>query len=64
MQIYKKLDIISAKPTIEERSVAPHHMIDKLSPNEVCTVVDFRNEAVSIVSFFGTRKNTFISLLD
>lgn len=64
-QIYKGLDIITAKATPEERSIAPHHLLDFLLPHQTCTVVDFRNRAVKIVSFSNTKiteykkKNTF-----
>uniref|UniRef100_A0A1Y1M9I4 Uncharacterized protein n=1 Tax=Photinus pyralis TaxID=7054 RepID=A0A1Y1M9I4_PHOPY len=51
MQIYKGLDIITAKATVEERQMAPHHLIDELHPSQSCSVVDFRNRALSIVSF-------------
>ena len=32
MQIYKKLDIASAKPTEEEKQGIPHHLMDFLPP--------------------------------
>ena len=35
MQIYKGMDIGTAKATEEERAVAPHHLIDFLSPQAV-----------------------------
>ncbi|KAJ8943601.1 hypothetical protein NQ318_006603 [Aromia moschata] len=57
MQIYRGLDIITAKATKQERSVAPHHMIDILEPHETCTVVDYRNHAVKIINdLFGRNK--------
>ncbi len=34
VQIYRHLDIGSAKPTAEERAAAPHHLIDFLEPSE------------------------------
>jgi tRNA dimethylallyltransferase len=34
MQVYKGLDIGSAKPSKEEQEKAPHHMIDIVSPKE------------------------------
>lgn len=49
MQIYKGLDIITAKATLEERKIAPHHLIDELQPNQPFNVVDFRNKALSII---------------
>lgn len=38
MQIYKTLDIGTAKPTKEEREAVPHHMIDIVSPEEEFSV--------------------------
>lgn len=49
--MYKELDIITAKVTKEERLQAPHHMIDIVDPLVNYTVIDFRNRALSIVSF-------------
>ena len=43
MQMYKGLDIITNKVTVEERTLVKHHMIDFLSPLSKWTVVDFRN---------------------
>lgn len=34
MQIYKRMDIGTAKPTAEERARAVHHMIDLIEPND------------------------------
>ena len=33
-QVYKFMDIGTAKPTVEERSIAPHHFIDIKTPDE------------------------------
>ena len=34
MQIYKQMDIGTAKPTPEERTQAVHHLVDIVSPSE------------------------------
>ena len=34
MQIYRRMDIGTAKPFPEERQGIPHHMIDVAEPNE------------------------------
>lgn len=34
MQIYRRMDIGTAKPTAEEREGIPHHMIDVAEPEE------------------------------
>lgn len=45
MQIYKKMDIGTAKPTKEEQSQAVHHLIDFVEPNERYSVADFKIDA-------------------
>ncbi len=34
MQVYRFMDIATAKPTPEERSAVPHHLIDVVNPDE------------------------------
>lgn len=41
MQIYKGLDIATAKPTQEEMQGIPHHLISILSPETPCSVADY-----------------------
>ena len=54
-QVYKGLDIITAKVTPEERLMAPHHMLDEVDPLVNYCVIDFRNKALNIVSFPATH---------
>ena len=42
MQIYKGMDIGTAKPSLEERKGIPHHLIDLVNPDEAFTVADFQ----------------------
>ncbi|XP_012138614.2 bHLH transcription factor Myc isoform X2 [Megachile rotundata] len=50
MQVYKGLDIITAKVTKEEQNMAPHHMLDILDPLlPDFTVHRFRNMAMPII---------------
>ncbi len=42
MQIYKKMNIGTAKPTKEEQSRVPHHLIDFLSPRENFSAESYR----------------------
>ena len=39
--IYKDLDIVSAKPTIEEQNGIKHHLIDILEPTQNFSAGDF-----------------------
>ena len=50
MQIYKKLNIGTAKPTEEEQGRVPHHMIDILDINENFSVVDYCEMAHKIIN--------------
>lgn len=57
MQIYRKMDIGTAKVTREEMRGIPHHMIDCLEPNENCNVQKFvtmARKAVDKVLASGT----------
>uniref|UniRef100_A0A3Q2XKR6 tRNA dimethylallyltransferase n=1 Tax=Hippocampus comes TaxID=109280 RepID=A0A3Q2XKR6_HIPCM len=52
MQVYQGLDIITNKVTAKERAQCRHHMISFVDPLvSNYTVVDFRNKAVSLISF-------------
>jgi len=41
VQIYRHMDIGSAKPTLEERSLVPHHMVDICDPDEDFSAGDY-----------------------
>ncbi len=41
-QVYRGIDIGTAKPTPEERQQAPHHLIDVVDPDEEFTLAEFQ----------------------
>lgn len=45
MQIYKHMDIGSAKPTKEERREVPHHLVDFIDPTEEFSVAKYQKYA-------------------
>ena len=49
-QIYKNLDIGTAKPTQKELIKAPHHLLDIRSPIESYSVGDFKKDVDSIIT--------------
>ncbi|KAG2461147.1 MOD5 dimethylallyltransferase, partial [Polypterus senegalus] len=52
MQVYKGLDIITNKVTMEEQALCSHHMISFVEPLvKSYTIIDFRNQALSLISF-------------
>ncbi len=58
MQIYKDMDIGTAKPTSEERKMAKHHLIDFVSPDERYTVADFKRDATEVIEDVISRGKT------
>lgn len=57
MQIYKFMDIGSAKPTWQEKQGIPHHMIDIVYPDEEFSVALFRNMAIKKIDEITDRGN-------
>ena len=55
IQIFRHLDIGSAKPTAEERQRVPHHMIDIREPDEVFTAGDYQREARKVLEEIASR---------
>ena len=55
MQIYKYMDIGTAKATEEEQKRAPHHMIDFLSPKESYSAEDYRADAMKVLHDIESR---------
>lgn len=54
-QIYKGLDIGSAKPTLEEREGIPHYMMDIIEVTESYTVADFCDGAKVLINDIISR---------
>ena len=55
MQIYKDMDIGTAKATAEERARVRHHMIDFLSPDESYSAEDYRASAMDVLRDIESR---------
>ena len=55
MQIYKHMNIGTAKPTREEQAIIPHHMIDIVEPHEEYTISQFQIEAQSNIDEIESR---------
>ena len=60
MQIYKRMDIGTAKPTIEEMQSIPHHMIDVAEPDEDFSVSKYCEMAAPIIDDIVARGKTAI----
>jgi tRNA dimethylallyltransferase len=55
-QIYRFMDIGTAKPTLEQREKVPHHLIDLISPDKRFTAADYGKKAREIIREIVERK--------
>lgn len=55
MQIYKYMDIGSAKVSLDEQNGVPHHLIDFLDPKEEFSVADFKKLAEEKINDIYSR---------
>ena len=55
MQVYKNLDIGTAKITEEEKEGISHYLFDIVSPNEMYTVYDYQKDLRKILNNFNDK---------
>lgn len=58
MQLYRGMDIGTAKPTITEQSGVPHHLMDILDPVESFSVADYKKAATTAIQDIFSRGKT------
>ena len=58
MQIYRGMDIATAKPSHEEMRGIPHHMISIIDPDRNFSVADFQRMASNIINDIHDRGKT------
>ena len=62
MQVYRRMDIGTAKPSPELRRQVPHHLLDVVEPDEPFTAADFVREArTAIAGIHGRGKRAIVS---
>lgn len=57
MQVYRRMDIGTAKPTAAEMGGIPHHMIDIVEPEEPFSCADYVREARRVIAQIHARGN-------
>src|SRR5204862_2612759 len=57
VQVFRHLNIGTAKPSLEERRRVPHHMIDIREPTEVFTAGDYQRESRKVLEQVRDRGN-------
>lgn len=56
-QVYRGMDICTAKPTIAERGEVPHHLVDIKDPGEDYTVSEYKRDAIAAIQNIVARGN-------
>ncbi|MSQ27662.1 MAG: tRNA (adenosine(37)-N6)-dimethylallyltransferase MiaA [Dehalococcoidia bacterium] len=54
-QVYRHMDIGTAKAGIDERSEVPHHLLDVVDPDQPYSIAEFRQQAGAVISDMCTR---------
>ncbi len=55
-QIYRYMDIGTAKPTPEERALAPHHLLDVVDPDQLLTLAEYQERAQAAIAEITSRR--------
>ena len=55
MTVYRGLDVGTAKATLDEQMLVPHHCIDLVEPNEEYSVGDFQRVALAAIDDIESR---------
>ena len=62
MQIYKYMDIGTAKPDMEERDGIVHHMLDIIEPNEPYSVADYVLDAHEVIEQINNKGKVAVAV--
>jgi len=54
-QVYRGMDIGTAKPSAAERAAVPHHLIDLIDPTEAYSAARFREDALRLMKEITAR---------
>ena len=50
MQVYRGMDVGTAKPTMGERATVPHHLVDLCEPGEQFSVAQYQRLAREVMA--------------
>src|SRR2546422_1443898 len=56
-QVYRGLDIGTAKITPEEQTLVPHHLLDVADPRHIYTVAQFQRDTISAINDILEREH-------
>lgn len=55
MQVYRGMDIGTAKPTVAEQQEVPHHLLDVCDPDDDYTVARYQRECLAVLADIESR---------
>jgi tRNA dimethylallyltransferase len=55
-QVYRGMDVGTAKPSSAQRAAVPHHLIDIIDPTETYSAARFRTDALRLMAEITTRR--------
>jgi tRNA dimethylallyltransferase len=53
--VYRHMELGTAKPTLQERALVPHHCLDLYEPNQACTAGDYACHAREALAGIASR---------
>lgn len=56
MNVYRGLDIGTAKPTEHEQALVKHHLIDVVEPTETFSVGDYKSRAMNVINELHSKR--------
>ncbi len=54
-QVYRGMDIATAKPSAQDQALVPHHCLDLVDPDEPFSAADYQRAAMTALSGIATR---------
>ena len=60
MQVYRHMDVGTAKPSLAEQASVPHHLIDIINPDEQYDAARFVNDALAAIEEIASRNRTVL----
>ena len=54
-QVYRRLDVGTAKPTLPERASVPHHLVDVVDPDQTYGLAQFLDQATAAIADIQSR---------
>jgi len=56
LQVYRRFDIATAKPSDAQRAEVPHHLVDEVEPGELFTLARYVRRAETVIAEIVDRK--------